>query len=84
MVWARIYEDTKELWKEGNFLRIEGKVKIREERVQFTCDAVEIYKPDDAVKPHDCWSKKKAPAERRREMEQTAKHCKASQTENPQ
>jgi DNA polymerase-3 subunit alpha len=51
MVWARIYEDTKELWKEGNFLRIEGKVKIREERVQFTCDAVEIYKPDDAVKP---------------------------------
>jgi DNA polymerase-3 subunit alpha len=51
MVWTRTYEDTKELWKDGNFLRIEGKVKIREERVQFTCDAVEIYKPDDAPKP---------------------------------
>ena len=33
MVWARTYEDTKDLWKDGNFLRIEGKVKIREERV---------------------------------------------------
>jgi DNA polymerase III subunit alpha len=51
MVWARTYEDTRDLWKEGNFLRIEGKVKIREERVQFTCDAVDIYKPEEASKP---------------------------------
>jgi len=42
MVWNRIYEDTRELWKEGNFLRIEGKVKVKEERLQVTCDAVEI------------------------------------------
>ncbi len=51
MVWARTYEDTKELWKAGNFLRIEGKVKIREERVQFNCDAVDIYNPESAAKP---------------------------------
>ena len=51
MVWPRTYEDTKDLWKDGNFLRVEGKVKIKEERVQFTCDAVEIYNPDAASKP---------------------------------
>jgi DNA polymerase III subunit alpha len=51
MAWPRIYEDTKEFWKEGNFLRIEGKVKIKEERVQFTCDAVEIFSPETSSTP---------------------------------
>ena len=40
---ASMYEDTKELWQEGNFLLINGKVKIKEERVQVTCDAVETF-----------------------------------------
>ena len=42
MVWPRIYEDTRDLWQEGTFLRIEGKVKVKDERIQVTCDAVEI------------------------------------------
>jgi hypothetical protein len=41
MVWTRIYENSKDLWSEGNFLRIEGKVKVKDERLQLTCDAVE-------------------------------------------
>jgi DNA polymerase III subunit alpha len=46
MVWPRIYENSRDLWQEGNFLRIEGKVKIKEERLQVTCDAVEPCKQD--------------------------------------
>jgi len=43
MVWNKIYEPTKELWQEGSVLRIEGKVKVKEERLQITCDAVETF-----------------------------------------
>ena len=46
MAFPRVYEDTQELWKDGNFLRIEGKVKVKEERLQVTCDAVEMCKPE--------------------------------------
>jgi DNA polymerase III subunit alpha len=46
MVWPRIYENTRELWQEGNFLRVEGKVKLKDEKVQVTCDSVEIYQPE--------------------------------------
>jgi DNA polymerase III subunit alpha len=51
MVWPQTYEKTKELWKEGNVLRIEGKVKIKDERIQIPCDGVEIYNPDVEYKP---------------------------------
>jgi DNA polymerase III subunit alpha len=46
MVWPRIFEDTKDLWAEGNFLRIEGKVKVKEDRLQVTCDAAEVCKQE--------------------------------------
>jgi DNA polymerase III alpha subunit len=50
MVWPRNYEANSEIWKEGNFLLIQGKVKIKEDRIQITCDAVETYKPDTEPK----------------------------------
>jgi DNA polymerase III subunit alpha len=46
MVWPRTYESTRELWQEGSVLRIEGKVKLKEEQLQVTCDSVELYNPD--------------------------------------
>jgi DNA polymerase III subunit alpha len=46
MVWPRNYEDTRGLWQEGNFLRIEGKIKVKEDRLQVTCDAVETCKQE--------------------------------------
>jgi hypothetical protein len=46
MVWTRNYENTRDLWHEGNFLRIEGKVKVKEERMQITCDAAEQCKQE--------------------------------------
>jgi DNA polymerase-3 subunit alpha len=49
MVWPRLYEGTREMWQEGNILRIDGKVKLKEEKLQVTCDSVEIFKLDMAV-----------------------------------
>jgi DNA polymerase III subunit alpha len=46
MVWTRTYENTKALWQEGSFLRIEGKVRVKEERLQMNCDAVELCKQE--------------------------------------
>jgi DNA polymerase III subunit alpha len=46
MVWPKTYEGTRELWQEGNFLWVEGKVKLKDEKVQVTCDLVETFQPD--------------------------------------
>jgi DNA polymerase-3 subunit alpha len=50
MVWPKTYENTREIWQEGNFLRVQGKVKIKDEKLQVTCDAVEIYNPEALTK----------------------------------
>jgi len=46
MVWPKIYADTKELWEEGNVLLVEGKVKVKDQRVQLSCDRVTRYHLD--------------------------------------
>jgi DNA polymerase-3 subunit alpha len=43
MVWPKVYTSTKELWQEGNILLVEGKVKVRGDRVQLNCDRVRRY-----------------------------------------
>jgi len=48
MVWPKVYTDTKDLWQEGNILLVEGKVRLREERVQLSCDHVRLYQPETA------------------------------------
>jgi DNA polymerase-3 subunit alpha len=48
MVWPRVYENTRDLWQEGNVLQIEGKVKVKEERVQVTCDSAGYFKPAES------------------------------------
>ncbi len=45
MVWPRTYADTTELWQEGNILEVSGKVKLREDRVQLSCNVVHQYQP---------------------------------------
>ena len=45
MVWPKVYADTDELWKEGNELIIQGRVRVREERAQISCDSVRLYQP---------------------------------------
>ncbi len=48
MVWPKVYADTRELWQEGNILLVEGKVRLRDERVQLNCDYVRRYQPEAA------------------------------------
>jgi DNA polymerase-3 subunit alpha len=48
MVWPRVYANTKDLWQEGNILLVEGKVRLRDDRVQLNCDHVRHYQPETA------------------------------------
>ncbi|MFC2051213.1 DNA polymerase III subunit alpha [Chloroflexota bacterium] len=48
MVWPKVYESTRELWQEGNILVVEGKVRLREDRVQLNCDSAHHYQPEAA------------------------------------
>jgi DNA polymerase-3 subunit alpha len=55
MVWPKVYADTRELWQEGNILLVEGKVRMRDDRVQLSCDNVRRYElepsPPQAEEP---------------------------------
>jgi len=48
MVWSTVYNSTRELWEEGNILLVEGKVRLRNDRVQLNCDSVRRYQPEAA------------------------------------
>lgn len=43
MVWPSVYERTKELWQEGNIVEVKGKIKTRDERLQFNADDAWLY-----------------------------------------
>ena len=47
MVWPKVYADTGEMWQEGNILEVKGKVRIREERVQLSCEEARLYQPTE-------------------------------------
>ena len=46
MIWPRTYDDTKDLWAEGNILEVKGKVRMRDERVQFAADGARPYQTE--------------------------------------
>ncbi|GAH29079.1 unnamed protein product, partial [marine sediment metagenome] len=48
MVWSTVYNSTIELWQEGDILLVEGKVRLRNDRVQLNCDSVRRYQPEAA------------------------------------
>ena len=47
MVWPRVYAPTRELWQEGNILLVEGKVRLRGDRVQLVCERVRHYQLEE-------------------------------------
>ena len=49
MVWPKVFGTTKDLWQEGNILLVEGKVRVREERVQLMCDNVRRYQAETST-----------------------------------
>jgi DNA polymerase-3 subunit alpha len=44
-VWPRVYERTGGLWIEGTILLVEGIVKVRDDRVQLSCQEARRYQP---------------------------------------
>jgi DNA polymerase-3 subunit alpha len=48
MVWPKVYAGTRDLWQEGNILLVEGKVRLRDDRVQLSCQYVRLYEPEAA------------------------------------
>jgi DNA polymerase-3 subunit alpha len=48
MVWPKSYADTRELWQEGNILLVEGKVRVKDDRVQLTCESADSYQAQTA------------------------------------
>jgi DNA polymerase-3 subunit alpha len=51
MVWPKVYADTRDLWQEGNILMVEGKVRMRDDQVQLSCDNVRRYELEPAQAP---------------------------------
>jgi len=49
LVWPNVYASTKDLWEEGNILLVQGKVRLRDDRVQLYCDGVRHYQPEAAL-----------------------------------
>ncbi len=47
MVWPKVFAETTELWQEGNILEVNGKVRMREDRVQLSCEEVRSYQPSE-------------------------------------
>ena len=45
MVWPKVFANTKELWQEGDIVLVKGKVRVRDDQVQLSCDSVEQYQP---------------------------------------
>jgi len=46
MAWPDVYAGTRELWQEGSIVLVEGKVRLRNDRVQLSCDNVRRYQPE--------------------------------------
>ncbi len=45
IAWPQVYSQTEELWKEGNELIIQGRVRARDDEVSVICDVVKYYEP---------------------------------------
>jgi DNA polymerase III subunit alpha len=43
MVWPKVFTETEDLWQEGNEIVVQGKVRLRDEQPQISCDNVRLY-----------------------------------------
>jgi DNA polymerase-3 subunit alpha len=51
MVWPKVYAETGDLWKDGNEIVVQGKVRMRDDRVQISCDSARHYQPPKEKEP---------------------------------
>jgi len=49
MAWPDVYAGTRELWEEGTIVLAEGRVRVRNDRVQLSCDNVRRYQLETAT-----------------------------------
>ena len=45
--WADVYEQTRELWVDGNTLLVQAKVRARQDEIQLVCEQVSQYSPEE-------------------------------------
>ena len=76
MVWPKVYTETEELWQEGNEMVVQGKVRVRDERAQISCDNVRLYQPPQEEKGP-------APAPAPRAPEPSARGRKSARKKKP-
>jgi DNA polymerase-3 subunit alpha len=46
IIWSKVYAMTRELWQEGSEVVVQGRVRVKEDRVQLNCDSVRRYQPE--------------------------------------
>ena len=68
MVWPKVYASTKELWQEANILLVEGKVRVKDERVQLSCESVRRYQPEAAEKDKPVLAEEPPPPNKSRRL----------------
>ncbi|MBI2868513.1 MAG: hypothetical protein HYX96_01655, partial [Chloroflexi bacterium] len=68
MVWPKTFEGSREMWTEGNILKVEGKVKLRREdsEVQVSCERACLYRPPEPAAAEPPAPPPETPIERRR------------------
>ncbi|MFC1919398.1 DNA polymerase III subunit alpha [Chloroflexota bacterium] len=47
IIWPDVYEGSKKLWEDGSILLVEGKVKVRNERISISCERAIRYSPEE-------------------------------------
>jgi DNA polymerase-3 subunit alpha len=62
-VWSEIYEQTKQLWQEGEILLLEGRVKMRDDRVTLNCLKVRQYDVENEILPDNSPNKAEVKSE---------------------
>jgi DNA polymerase-3 subunit alpha len=61
MVWPKVYNDTEGMWQEGNEIVVQGKVRLRDDQPQISCDNVRLYQPPQEEKETSKAPEVKAP-----------------------
>jgi DNA polymerase-3 subunit alpha len=56
--WSSVYQQTQDLWIEGNILLIQGKVRARNDGAQLICDQVRQYEPGKEKPPPEPQAKR--------------------------
>ncbi len=90
-VWPRDYENTRNLWNEGNLLRLELKVKVKDEEIQLSVNSADFLqmKPIKREKPVTNGNGKETPVDEEVPEEEIAPAARRliiemKQTEDPE